>query len=226
MAQRRMFSLKIIDTDNFIDMPISTRLLYYDLSMRADDDGFVSSPKKIIKIIGASTDDLKLLRAKDYIIAFENGVCVIKDWRIHNYIQKDRYQRTMYTKEMEQLTTDRNRSYNINKEELSTMDTKYIHSVHKMDTQVRLGKVRIGKDRINNNKISNNKEQTSEKKEKLLDCVLLSASEQKKLMERFSVEGFKERVRALNDGIMSKGYKYKSHYHTILSWERKNAKTS
>lgn len=87
MAERRMFSKAIIDSHAFFDMPASARLLYYDLGMRADDDGFVNNPKKIIRMIGAADDDLKLLVAKKFIIPFENGVVVIKHWRIHNYIR-------------------------------------------------------------------------------------------------------------------------------------------
>lgn len=134
MAQRRMFSLKIIDSDKFIEMPTSTRLLYYDLSMRADDDGFVGSPKKILKMIGASEDDLKVLISKQFIIPFESGVCVIKDWKIHNYIQSDRYDKTHYIDELNQLELTENKSY-----------TKCIQDVNNMDTQYRLGKVSIGK---------------------------------------------------------------------------------
>lgn len=151
MAQRRMFSLKIIDTDLFLDMPVSARLLYYDLSMRADDDGFVASPKKIQRMIGASDDDFKLLIAKRFIIPFESGICVIKHWRIHNYIQRDRYNETIYTEEKSQLE-EVNGSYELSGP--NNMDTKCIQSVipngykvsDKMDTQVRLGKDRLSKD--------------------------------------------------------------------------------
>lgn len=126
MAQRRMFSLKIVDTDDFLDMPTSSRLLYYDLAMRADDDGFINSPKKIVKMTGGSDDDLRVLESKQFIIPFESGICVIKDWRIHNYIQKDRYQDTIYKKERSQLTIDENQSY------------VCTQNVSKMESQVRL----------------------------------------------------------------------------------------
>ena len=87
MAERRMFAKTIIDSDAFIDMPVTARLLYYDLAMRADDDGFVNSPKKIMRMIGASQDDLSILIVKKFILPFDNGVVVIKHWRIHNYIR-------------------------------------------------------------------------------------------------------------------------------------------
>ena len=111
MADRRMLSLKIIDTDKFVEMPVSARLLYYELCMRADDDGFVSSPQKILRMVGCSGDDLKLLCAKTYIIPFESGVCVVKDWKIHNYIQTDRYKKTIYTEEFSQLQQKENKEY-------------------------------------------------------------------------------------------------------------------
>ena len=90
MAERRMFAKSIVDSDAFIDMPMSARLLYYDLGMRADDDGFVNSPKKIMRMIGATNDDMNILLMRKFVIAFESGVVVIKHWRIHNYIQSDR----------------------------------------------------------------------------------------------------------------------------------------
>ena len=96
MARRRMFSLDVIDTDSFLDLPASSQSLYFHLGMRADDDGFVSSPKRITAMVCASSDDLKLLVAKGFVIPFESGVCVIRDWRSNNYIQRDRYTPTIY----------------------------------------------------------------------------------------------------------------------------------
>ena len=154
MAERRMFAKSIIDSDAFIDMPVTARLLYYDLAMRADDDGFVNSPKKIMRMIGASQDDLSILILRKFIIPFESGVVVIKHWKIHNYIQKDRYNPTKYQREKEQLEVRKNGAYSLQQttnnslilENVSNMDTECIQDVSNMDTQVRLGKVSIGKD--------------------------------------------------------------------------------
>ena len=89
MAQRRMFSKKVTDTDVFLDMPLSTQALYFHLNMHADDDGFVGNINTIKRMIGASKDDEKLLIAKQFLIPFEaSGVVVIKDWRLHNYIRR------------------------------------------------------------------------------------------------------------------------------------------
>lgn len=142
MAQRRMFSKKITDTDTFLDMPLSSQALYFHLNMHADDDGFVSNAKTIKRMIGSSDDDLKLLLAKQFIFAFESGVVVIKDWKIHNYIRKDTYNATIYGNEKEQLEQDENGSYTLRP-----------RAVDDPSPQVRLGKVRLGKD-INNSSSS------------------------------------------------------------------------
>ena len=134
-----MFSKKIVDTDLFIEMPPTAKLLYFYLNMSADDDGFVGNPKTIKLVSGATDDDLKILVAKQFIIPFESGVIVIKDWKIHNYIQKDRYSKTQYTDEKSQLVVEENGTY-----------TRCIQNVSILDTQDRLGKDRLGKDRLGN----------------------------------------------------------------------------
>lgn len=111
MAEKRMFTQKIIDSDAFLDMPLSTQALYFHLNMRADDDGFVNNPKRIQRTIGASEDDLKLLIVKRFVICFENGVIVIKHWRMHNTLRKDRYAPTQYQEELSRLKIKENKSY-------------------------------------------------------------------------------------------------------------------
>jgi hypothetical protein len=103
MAKRRMISLEIVDTDRFLAMPVTSRCLYYDMLIRADDDGFVSSPKKIQRMVGCSDDDLVILMQKGFIIPFESGVCVITDWTVQNKIRRDRYTPTIYQIELKQL---------------------------------------------------------------------------------------------------------------------------
>ena len=143
MAQRRMFSRKITESDQFLDMPMSAQSLYFHVNMQADDDGFVGNVKTIKRMIGASDDDLKLLIAKQFLIPFETGIVVIRDWKIHNYIQKDRYTETFYQQEKAQLETVENKQY-------QKMDTECIQNVSSSDTQVRLGKDRLGKDSQDN----------------------------------------------------------------------------
>ena len=130
--------MTIIDSDAFLDMPSSTQALYFHLGMRADDDGFINNPKKIQRLVGSSEDDLKLLIAKKFVIPFKSGIVVMKHWKIHNYIQSDRYKPTVYTEEKNLLLTKPNKSYSLPEDiEISTMDTECIQSV-------RLGKVRLG----------------------------------------------------------------------------------
>ena len=121
-----MFAKTIIDSDAFLDMPLSAQALYFHLSMRADDDGFINNPKKIQRMIGASDDDCKLLIMKRFVITFESGVIVIKHWKIHNYIQKDRYKPTIYQEEKAQLAEKGNKAY-----------TECIQDVYKLETQDR-----------------------------------------------------------------------------------------
>lgn len=111
MAQRRMFSQKVTETDKFLDMGLTAQSLYFHLGMNADDDGFVGNPKSIKRMIGASEDDLKALVEKDYLIVFDDGVVVIKDWLVSNYVKKDRYTPTIYTDDMKLIGLDKNKRY-------------------------------------------------------------------------------------------------------------------
>ncbi len=155
MAERRMFAKTIIDSDAFLDMPITSQALYFHLSMRADDDGFINNPKKIMRMVGCSEDDLKLLLAKSFVIGFESGVIVIKHWKIHNYIRTDRYKPTVYEEEKSRLEAKGNKAYTFkntsNTSGIPEVSKRYpegIPEVSKRYTQVRLGKVSIGKDSI------------------------------------------------------------------------------
>jgi hypothetical protein len=111
MAKRRMFSKDIIDTDAFLELQASTQALYFHLGLHADDDGFVSSPKKIMRSIEADAADMDTLVSNNFIIRFDTGVCAIRHWRIHNYIQKDRYTPTIHLKEKSTLDIDDNGFY-------------------------------------------------------------------------------------------------------------------
>lgn len=145
MAERRMFAKTIIDSDAFLEMPATSQLLYFHLSMRADDDGFVNKPKSLMRMVGCKDDDLKLLFAKKFLIPFESGVVVIKHWKIHNYIAKDRYTETKYKEEKATLMLDENNAYT---QAVDGLYTGCIQGVDKSETQDRLGKVREGKDRV------------------------------------------------------------------------------
>lgn len=143
MAERRMFAKKITESDSFLDMPSSTQMLYFHLSMNADDDGFVNNPKKIQRMCGASDDDFKLLIAKSFVILFESGIIVIKHWKMHNYIQSDRYRPTDYVDEKSMLGIKKNKAYTLDE---SKMYTKCIQDVSVGKDSI--GKVRLGEDSI------------------------------------------------------------------------------
>ena len=166
MAERRMFAKTIIDSDAFLEMPMSARLLYYDLAMRADDDGFINSPRKIMKFVGATKDDMNILILRKFIIPFDNGVVVIKHWRIHNYIRKDTYNETSYKEEKSMLELDENKAYRL--ADFTPVDGS-------------LTQVRLGKDSIDNNICSNSlneNEQTIENDKK---------SQQEELEKNFKI---------------------------------------
>lgn len=146
MAEKRMFAKTIIDSDAFLDMPMSSQCLYFHLCMRADDDGFINNPKKIQRMIGASDDDLKVLAAKKFIIPFESGVVVIKHWRIHNCIQNDRYKETSYLEEKSSLGLKDNGAY--------TLDTECFQNGNRLETQNRLDKNSIEENNNNGDSIA------------------------------------------------------------------------
>lgn len=140
MANKRMFSLDVVDTDKFMDMPLSAQALYFHLGLRADDDGFVASPKKIIKIVDCKQDDLKVLVAKGFVIPFETGIIVIRHWKMQNRIQSDRYKPTKYISERSRLEV-------INS--VYKLDTESVQDVLGMDTQYSIDKYSIDKSSIN-----------------------------------------------------------------------------
>lgn len=139
MANRRMFSLDVVGTDKFLELPVTAQCLYFHLGMRADDDGFISSPKQILKMLSCTNGDMKILAENGYIIPFESGIIVIRHWKQNNYIQSDRYKKTRYIKEKSML--------GVSDGEYS-LDESCIQSVSNLETQVRLGKDSVVKDSV------------------------------------------------------------------------------
>lgn len=199
MAEKRMFTKKITQSDAFLDMPLSAQCLYFHLNMEADDDGFVNSPRKIQRLIGAKDDDLKLLIAKSFILVFETGVIVIKHWRMHNTIRQDRYHPTDYQEEYQKLDLKENNSYT------------WQPNGNQMATENRIDKIRL-------DKIS--KEKYIKRKYGSFENVELTDEEYQKLKDQF--QDYESKIEALSSYIASKGVKYKSHYATILNWSRKD----
>ena len=209
-----MFAKTIIDSDAFLDMPLSSQALYFHLSMRADDDGFINNPKKIQRMVGSSEDDLKLLIAKRFIIAFESGVIVIKHWKIHNYIQKDRYKPTMYQDEKSMLIDKNNKSY--------TVEAECIHDGYSLETQVRLGKDRleIGKDRKD---ITPSQPKATPARHKYGEYknVLLSDKELEKLKSEFPSD-WQKRIENVSEYCATSGRTYKNYLAVIRKWAKKD----
>lgn len=141
MANKRMFARSLIESDAFLDMPLSAQALYFHLAMRADDDGFVNSPRKIQREVRCSEDDMKLLIAKNFVLIFQSGVIVIRHWKLHNYIQTDRYKETLCQDEKSLLLLDKKKGEYAFADALPAGDSQpCIQSVSNMDTQIRLDK--------------------------------------------------------------------------------------
>ena len=164
MAERRMFSIKIIDSDDFLDLPLEAQSLYFHLAMRADDDGFINSPKKLVRAIGASADDMKMLEDKKFIIVFDSGIVAIRHWKVHNSIKKDRYKASIFFEEKKQLICDENGTYLISDQSIKDTEPKWSQSGTRMEPewsqngskvepQVSIGKDSIGKDSIGKDRL-------------------------------------------------------------------------
>lgn len=213
-----MFAKTIVTSDAFLDMPASTRCLYFLLGMVADDDGFVNNPKSIMRQAGATADDLNLLIAKRFILTFQSGVVVIKHWCIHNTIQKDRYKETKYLEEKNQLMLDGNKAYT---EAVSDVYPECIQDVSRPEPQVRLGEVNLSK----SNKGEDIEEAAPPKitrhKYGYYKNVLLTDEDYAKLQSEFPHD-YTERIERLSEYMASTGKSYKNHLATIRNWARKD----
>ena len=218
-----MFAKTIIDSDAFLDMPLSAQALYFHLSMRADDDGFINNPKKIQRMIGATDDDCRLLLHKRFLINFESGVVVIKHWKIHNYIQKDRYKPTLYQAEKALLIEKNNKAYTEKTEDIRdvyNMDTKGIPAGYHTDTQDRLGKVSIELGKESAEVVESKKEETDSdyndpdnQLKSFCEGIFLSDKQTEDLLNKMGLETFDYYIARLkNYPNISK------HYETILKW--------
>lgn len=219
MAERRMFAKTIVTSDAFLDMPASTRCLYFLLGMVADDDGFVNNPKSIMRQAGATTDDMNLLIAKRFILTFQSGVVVIKHWCIHNTIQKDRYKETKYLEEKGQLMLDGNKAYT---EAVSYVYPECIQDVSNAEPQVRLGKDRVGQGSTGEYIEEAAPPKPVRHKYGMYGLVLLTDEDYEKLKAEFPHD-YSERIARLDEYIASTGKKYRNHLATIRSWARKDS---
>lgn len=141
MANKRMFSIDVTETDTFLEMPLTAQALYFHLAMRGDDDGFVSNPRSIMRVTGCSENDLKTLAESGYIITFRSGVIVISDWKVNNYLRGDRYKPTTFQNELSMLTETANKRYVLESD--SQRSTVGIPNSNQMETQYSIEKNRV-----------------------------------------------------------------------------------
>ncbi len=215
MAERRMFSKSVLISDNFLDMSLNAQYLYFMFGIYADDDGFVGSPKTIMRQCGIKNTAFSELIQNNYIIRFDTGVIAIRHWKLNNYIQKDRYKKTIYINEFNSLTEENN---------IYVLQDKNgcIQNVSKTDTQVSIDKVSIDKDSLLS--VPDEPETKKETKHKYgkYKNVLLSDNDIKMLKEKYPYD-YTAKIENLSEGIELKGYKYKNHYLAIIKWAE-NAK--
>lgn len=216
MAERRMFAKTIIDSDAFLEMPQSSQALYFHLSMRADDEGFINNPKSIMRIVGAKDDDIKVLISKKFIIPFDSGVVVIKHWKIHNYIRGDRIKSTKYQEELAQLSFDENDSYTKNKQEVSQVSD--ICQTNDSVGKVRLGKVSLGKERLNDNSTTSDLLETFEREFKRP----LSNNDIQKINDWEDKVGYEYVIHALRQCVIYQKLNISYLDSIIVNWLDKN----
>ena len=215
MAEKRMLSKKVTDSDEFISMSSAAQALYTHINQSADDDGFSNQVQLCLWKAHASTDDLKMLLAKQFIISFDSGVIVVRHWKVNNTIQKDRYKETEFVEEKAQLSCDGRGLY-----------TKCIQDGNSLYPQISIDKNRLDKGSIEEDICASPAEPTkpsAPQKHKYGEYknVLLTDEEYEKLKDEFPND-YEERIERLSSYIASKGAKYKNHLATIRNWARKD----
>lgn len=206
MAERRMFAKSIVLSDAFLDMPMSARCLYFTLGMLADDDGFVGSPKSIMRQCGASDDDMNILLVKRYILGFESGVLVIKHWRMNNYLRNDRYNQTTYLEEKNTLTIDEKGAYTERKKSVGIPSGRQV--------------VYTGKDSIGKDSIGKSIEKRTRHKYGEYNNVVLSDEDIEKL--KAEIPNYEQYIEKVSEYVASTGKSYKNYLATIRNWYRRD----
>jgi hypothetical protein len=232
VAGKRMFSDKIVESDAFTDMPLSAQALYFHFNMGADDDGIVNNPKRLCRSIGASEDDLKLLIAKQFLISFDSGIVVIKHWRMHNNLRKDRYTPTAYQDEFSMLEVKENGAYTlvakwlpngcqmvaIDKSSSSKEENSLVESSSSSSNYGNHNESDVENSNVENSKLEYMGGELGK------GVVLLSENQQEALLEKLGFDAFNFYVAKLATFIIEKGAKVGNHYSTILKWAREDAR--
>lgn len=208
MAEKRMFSIKLIDTDLFLELPISSQNLYFHLGMRADDDGFVDKPKTIMKVVGAKEDDLKILIMKRFIIPFDNGLIVIRHWRLNNYLRSDRYNETKYLEEKSMLSIKENGEYELKNDVgipsgLPNTINLNLNNNNSLDNTINL----VENKEINNKETKETK--STRHKYGKYQRILLTNDEYDKLCEEFGVDYIDKVIERLDEYVEENNNKNK-----------------
>lgn len=225
-----MFAKTIIDSDAFLDMSLSAQALYFHLSMRADDEGFINNPKKIARMIGAADDDLKVLCAKNFLIPFESGVVVIKHWRIHNYIRADRLQPTAYIDERTLLDVKDNGAYTRCQSDVRQVSDR----CQSLDGQTpdicqqsgSIDKIRLDKNRLDEIRLGENRGEAMTDTRHVCGIysnVLLTPEDVSNLRDKFP-DDWEIRVDRLSSYMKSTGRSYDDHYATLLNWSYRDGR--
>lgn len=213
MAKKRMYSNAVTDSDAFIEMSSAAQALYFHLNQGADDDGFNNQIQLAMLKAHASTDDLKILMAKNFVIRFESGVIVIKHWRLHNTLRKDRYTPTNYQEELSLLGIKENGAYTLGCQVVATGLPDGCHSIDKISKE---------ESSLVEDSIEEAPPKATRHKYGMYGNVLLSDVDYKRLQEEFPHD-YSDRIERLSEYIASTGKKYKSHLATIRSWARKDS---
>lgn len=221
MANRRTFNIKITESDAFLEMPLSTQCLYFHLNMYGDDDGFVNAPKKIMRIIGATDDDLKLLILKSFVIAFDSGVIVIKHWRMHNTLYNDRYHPTDYQEEFKMLDIKNNKSYTLNETE-----TKCLQNDNNLITEHNITKHNITKHKEIESIEKNKQIKEINKRNKYGEYkhVLLTEEQHSRLLNDLGETKLNEYIKRVDEYVQMKGKSYKDYNLVIRNWFKNDHK--
>jgi hypothetical protein len=208
-----MFTKKITDADEFITLPSSTQALYLHLCMSADDDGFNNQVQMSMFKAHASIDDVKILLAKRFILQFENGVIVIKHWRMANALRKDRYTKTNYKEELSRLRIKENGAYTMTDtaDELRLPDGCQMVATDKGS----IGKGSIGKGSIGES------EGAQKYRYGIFNNVKLTEDELQTLIEEYP-DSYQEKIENLSQYMKSKGTYYHDHFATIMKWARED----
>ena len=233
MAQRRMFSKDITSSDLFVDMPASSQLLYFQLGMEADDEGFIGNAKMLSRAYGANNDDLKLLQAKGFIIIFESGVTVVRDWKINNQIRKDRFKPTIYQNEKSLLSVLPTGSYQLGNQMTTSWQPDDNQLGNQMATQYRIGKdskgkVRLGKESVvekANNQPATNIKNISDYFQQ--EIGILTPNQLEQLLDYLEIDGFEVDVikRAIDKAANSAKRSFGYVNGILRGWKQNGIKT-